>query len=102
MPTSATMPVAFELLQARQFGNNIAEFAALQATANIVKIRQAFATGKRELASSAPGSSESGDMQFHLAAIAEATHNSMLVGMFRQSRQWRKTINNGSVAQPSG
>lgn len=28
-------------------------------------------------------------MQFHLA-IAEATHNSMLVELFRQSRQWRE------------
>ncbi len=47
---------------------------------------------ERELASSAPGSSESGDMQFHLA-IAEATHNSMLVELFRQSRSGGKTIN---------
>ncbi len=44
---------------------------------------------KSELASSAPGGSESGDMQFHLA-IAEATHNSMLVELFRQSWQWRE------------
>ncbi len=65
----------FELLQARQLlESNIAEFAALQATReDIVKMRQALQLEERELASSAPGSSESGDMQFHLA-IAEATH----------------------------
>lgn len=87
----------FELLQARQLlESNIAEFAALQATReDIVKMRQALQLEERELASSAPGSSESGDMQFHLA-IAEATHNSMLVELFRQSWQWRKTIQCGS------
>ena len=63
---------------------------ALQATReDIVKMRQALQLEERELASSAPGSSESGDMQFHLA-IAEATHNSMLVELFRQSWQWRE------------
>ena len=81
----------FELLQARQLlESNIAEFAALQATReDIVKMRQALQLEERELAYSAPGSSESGDMQFHLA-IAEATHNSMLVELFRQSWQWRE------------
>lgn len=56
----------FELLQARQLlESNIAEFAALQATReDIVKMRQALQLEERELASSAPGSSESGDMQF--------------------------------------
>lgn len=84
----------FELLQARQLlESNIAEFAALQATReDIVKMRQALQLEERELASSAPGSSESGDMQFHLA-IAEATHNSMLVELFRQSGSGGKTIN---------
>lgn len=55
----------FELLQARQLlESNIAEFAALQATReDIVKMRQALQLEERELASSAPGSSESGDMQ---------------------------------------
>lgn len=93
----------FELLQARQLlESNIAEFAALQATReDIVKMRQALQLEERELASSAPGSSESGDMQFHLA-IAEATHNSMLVELFRQSWQWRENNQCGSVAQPSG
>lgn len=81
----------FELLQARQLlESNIAEFAALQATReDIIKMRQALQLEERELASSAPGGSESGDMQFHLA-IAEATHNSMLVELFRQSGQWRE------------
>lgn len=93
----------FELLQARQLlESNIAEFAALQATReDIVKMRQALQLEERELASSAPGSSESGDMQFHLA-IAEATHNSMLVELFRQSGSGGKTTQCGSVAQPSG
>ncbi|MDU7257251.1 MAG: GntR family transcriptional regulator [Escherichia coli] len=52
----------FELLQARQLlESNIAEFAALQATReDIVKMRQALQLEERELASSAPGSSESG------------------------------------------
>lgn len=81
----------FELLQARQLlESNIAEFAALQATReDIIKMRQALELEERELASSAPGCSESGDMQFHLA-IAEATHNSLLVELFRQSWQWRE------------
>ena len=81
----------FELLQARQLiESNIAEFAALQATReDIVKMRQALQLEERELASSEPNGSESGDMQFHLA-IAEATHNSMLVELFRQSWQWRE------------
>ena len=58
----------FELLQARQLlESNIAEFAALQATReDIVKMRQALQLEERELASSEPNGSESGDMQFHL------------------------------------
>lgn len=81
----------FELLQARQLlESNIAEFAALQATReDIVKMRRALHLEEQELISDAPGSTESGDMQFHLA-IAEATHNSMLVELFRQSWQWRE------------
>lgn len=81
----------FELLQARQLlESNIAEFAALQATReDISKMRQALLLEERELVSTTPGSTESGDMQFHLA-IAEATHNSMLVELFRQSWEWRE------------
>lgn len=88
---SADVNACNDVLQARQLlESNIAEFAALQATReDIVKMRQALQLEERELASSAPGSSESGDMQFHLA-IAEATHNSMLVELFRQSWQWRE------------
>lgn len=80
----------FEMLQARQLlESNIAEFAALQATReDIVKMRQALQLEERELASD-PDGTESGDMQFHLA-LAEATHNSMLVELFRQSWQWRE------------
>jgi len=81
----------FELLQARQLlESNIAEFAALQATReDIIKMRLALQLEERELASGLSESSENGDMQFHLA-IAEATHNSMLVELFRQSWQWRE------------
>jgi len=81
----------FELLQARQLlESNIAEFAALQATReDIVKMRKALLLEEQELASDAPDETESGDMQFHLA-IAEATHNSMLVELFKQSWQWRE------------
>ncbi|WP_348251447.1 FCD domain-containing protein, partial [Salmonella enterica] len=56
---------------------------------DILKIRRALQLEERELAPSAPGGAESGDMQFHLA-IAEATHNSLLVELFRQSWQWRE------------
>ncbi|MDJ0036059.1 Uxu operon transcriptional regulator [Pantoea allii] len=81
----------FEQLQARQLlESNIAEFAALQATRqDIIKMRQALLLEERELASCSLENSESGDMYFHLA-IAEATHNSMLVELFRQSWQWRE------------
>ncbi|MCX8956356.1 FCD domain-containing protein [Erwinia psidii] len=97
---SAPGPVApgegagpFELLQARQLlESNIAEFAALQVTpVDISKMRQALLLEERELASGSLEDTENGDMQFHLA-IAEATHNSMLVELFRQSWQWR--VNN--------
>lgn len=79
----------FELLQARQLlESNIAEFAALQATGDdIVKMRRALELEEAELASG--DIKESGDKYFHLA-IAEATHNSMLVELFRQSWEWRE------------
>lgn len=78
----------FELLQARQLlESNIAEFAAQQATReDILKMRQALQIQEQELVS---GGNESGDRQFHLA-VAEATHNSMLVELFKQSWQWRE------------
>ncbi|WP_205953844.1 Uxu operon transcriptional regulator [Pantoea stewartii] len=81
----------FEQLQARQLlESNIAEFAALQATrADIIKMRQALLLEERELTSCSLGNPEKGDTHFHLA-IAEATHNSMLVDVFRQSWQWRE------------
>lgn len=80
----------FELLQARQLlESNIAEFAAIQATReDIIKMRRALQMQMQDLASD---DHEVGDMQFHLA-IAEATHNSMLVELFKQSWQWR--VNN--------
>lgn len=81
----------FEILQARQLlESNIAEFAALQATReDIIKMRQALALEEKELATGAVNGSENGDRNFHLA-LAEATHNSMLVELFKQSWQWRE------------
>ncbi|MFK8260048.1 Uxu operon transcriptional regulator [Erwinia sp. AnSW2-5] len=81
----------FEMLQARQLlESNIAEFAARQATReDIAKMRQALALEEKELASGDADETENGDMNFHLA-IAEATHNSMLVELFKQSWQWRE------------
>lgn len=81
----------FELLQARQLlESNIAEFAALQATReDIIKMRHALQLEEQELASGEPGGTENGDREFHLA-VAEATHNSMLIELFRQSWQWRE------------
>jgi len=80
----------FELLQARQLlESNIAEFAALQLTpVDISNMRQALQLEKQELVAEDLESPEGGDRQFHLA-IAEATHNSMLVELFKQSWQWR-------------
>ncbi|VEA21593.1 uxu operon transcriptional regulator [Salmonella enterica subsp. enterica] len=60
--------------------------AALQATReDIIKMRQALQLEERELASSAPGGSESGDMQVFIWPLPKRTHNSMLVELFRQS-----------------
>ncbi|MBK0034896.1 Uxu operon transcriptional regulator [Erwinia sp. S43] len=86
--TSDSAAGPFELLQARQLlESNIAEFAAQQVTRDdIIKMRRALQIEEQELVSD---DHESGDMQFHLA-IAEATHNSMLVDLFRQSWQWRE------------
>ncbi|CAJ0990959.1 Putative L-lactate dehydrogenase operon regulatory protein [Sodalis praecaptivus] len=81
----------FEQLQARQLlESNIAEFAALQATReDIIKMRQALQLEEEELASDSPDGAENGDMHFHLA-VATATHNSMLVELFKQSWEWRE------------
>ena len=77
----------FELLQARQLlESNIAEFAATQATpSDIQKMRKALALELDDLRNSGE---EFGDKAFHLA-IAEATHNSLLVELFNQSWAWR-------------
>lgn len=90
-PSASNAAGPFELLQARQLlESNIAEFAALQATReDILKMRQALDLEEKELASGAVNESENGDRNFHLA-IAEATHNSMLVELFKQSWQWRE------------
>lgn len=73
----------FEMLQARQLlESNIAEFAALQATPHdISKMRKALELERQNLIS---GEGEEGDHIFHLA-IAEATQNSVLVELFKQS-----------------
>ncbi|MDX8000165.1 FCD domain-containing protein [Xenorhabdus sp. Reich] len=78
----------FELLQARQLlESNIAEFAATQVTPiDITNMRQALEKEKNDLES---GEDESGDREFHLA-IAQATHNSMLVELLKQSWTWRE------------
>ncbi|SFU91502.1 FCD domain-containing protein [Xenorhabdus koppenhoeferi] len=78
----------FELLQARQLlESNIAEFAATQVTPiDIANMRQALEKEKNDLES---GEDESGDREFHLA-IAQATHNSMLVELLKQSWTWRE------------
>lgn len=91
IPSASNDAGPFEMLQARQLlESNIAEFAALQATRDdIVKMRQALALEERELAQATVDQSEDGDRNFHLA-IAEATHNSMLVELFKQSWQWRE------------
>lgn len=80
----------FELLQARQLlESNIAEFAAIQVTpSDIQKMRAALEAERRDVES---GEGEEGDMNFHLA-IAEATHNNMLVALWRQS--WVSRENN--------
>lgn len=81
----------FELLQARQLlESNIAEFAALQATReDIINMRQALLLEEQFLASNAAEQTENADKNFHLA-VAQATHNSMLVELFNQSWQWRE------------
>ncbi|ASQ15731.1 FCD domain-containing protein [Enterobacter cloacae] len=78
----------FELLQARQLlESNIAEFAATQATpVDIANMRSAL---KRECDELNTGEGETGDREFHLA-IAQATHNSILVELLKQSWAWRE------------
>ncbi|MEX9974724.1 FCD domain-containing protein [Providencia rettgeri] len=78
----------FELLQARQLlESNIAEFAATQVTpVDIANMRKAL---KRERDELKTGEDEIGDREFHLA-IAQATHNSMLVELLKQSWEWRE------------
>lgn len=78
----------FELLQARQLlESNIAEFAATRATpGDIASMRSALQRGRDELQT---GEDETGDREFHLA-IAQATHNSMLVELLKQSWGWRE------------
>ncbi|CAK9886644.1 MAG: HTH-type transcriptional regulator LutR [Candidatus Erwinia impunctatus] len=90
LPDSQAVNAAgpFELLQARQLlESNIAEFAATQATpTDIANMRQALQRERDELTT---GEDESGDREFHLT-IAQATHNSMLVELLKQSWAWRE------------
>ncbi|WP_114766038.1 FCD domain-containing protein [Vibrio rhodolitus] len=74
----------FEMLQARQLlESNIAEFAAIQVTpGDIAKMRSALKLERQELA--AQSEQCVGDERFHMS-IAEATHNSVLVDMLKQS-----------------
>lgn len=80
----------FEMLQARQLlESNIAEFAAMQVTpGDIVKMRAALELEREELAS---GTADcNGDEKFHMC-IAEATQNSVLVDMLKQSWERRES-----------
>jgi len=79
----------FEMLQVRQLlESSLAEFAAVQVTpSDVVKMREALEMERRELARGAEQSL--GDENFHLA-IAEATHNSLMVELFKQSWAWRE------------
>ncbi|PSW12314.1 GntR family transcriptional regulator [Photobacterium rosenbergii] len=79
----------FEMLQARQLlESNIAEFAATQVTpSDIVKMRAALELERSEIASGAKECA--GDEQFHMY-IAEATQNSVLVDMLKQSWERRE------------
>lgn len=79
----------FEMLQARQLlESNIAEFAALQVTPNdIAKMRAALEIERHEIANNSESSS--GDEKFHLC-IAEATQNSVLIEMLKQSWERRE------------
>lgn len=80
--SEALMIGPFELLQARQLlESNIAEFAALQVTpADIKKMRAALDAERQDIES---GGGEDGDKLFH-QAIAEATHNNMLLALWKQ------------------
>ena len=79
----------FEMLQARQLlESNIAEFAAIQVTpGDIAKMRSALMLERKELAEQSLQCV--GDELFHMS-IAEATHNSVLVDMLKQS--WERRI----------
>jgi GntR family uxuAB operon transcriptional repressor len=74
----------FEILQARQLlESNIAEFAAIQVTPSDIQImRAALDAERRDLENGVD--SEDGDMNFH-AAIAQATHNSLLTDLWHQA-----------------
>ncbi len=80
----------FEMLQARQLlESNIAEFAAMQVTpSDIIQMRAALELERQELASGTKDCS--GDETFHLC-IAQATQNSVLVDMLRQSWERRES-----------
>ena len=75
-------------------GKTAAEFAyfawcALVALRTTQQVSQVLLLGERGLASSTPDGAENGGIQLHLA-ITEATHNSMQVEPFYQSREWRE------------
>lgn len=88
VPSVLNVAGPFELLQARQLlESNIAEFAATLVTpVDIASMRSALLRERDELKT---GEDDTGDRQFHLA-IAQATHNSMLVELLKQSWAWRE------------
>lgn len=79
----------FEMLQARQLlESNIAEFAATQVTpGDILRMRTALDLERQEFDSGAAVSE--GDAKFHMC-IAQATQNSVLVDMLKQSWERRE------------
>ncbi len=79
----------FEMMQARQLlESHVAEFAATQATKkDILKIRDALALEKQNM--DVVDDNHASDKLFHLA-IAEATQNSVLVGLVEDLWQRRE------------
>ena len=87
-PAERNLAGPFEILQARQLlESNIAEFAARQVTPqDIMAMKKAL---RKESLDVIDGVDEQGDKDFHFA-IAQATHNSMLVELLKQAWAWRE------------
>ncbi|UPR50108.1 FCD domain-containing protein [Vibrio cyclitrophicus] len=95
LPTTSTVAQnedvgPFEMLQARQLlESSIAEFAATQATpADIEKMREALEIERHEIENNVQN--PVGDRMFH-QCIAEATQNSVLVDILKESWERRES-----------